>query len=115
MTIIYADNNATTAVAPEVRQAMAPFLAENYFNPSSMYAPALAVAAAVAEARATVARSFGLDDPKQILFTSCATGEQQHGDPRRRQGEPQPPPRHHHRRGTPGGPGSLQGPRAQRL
>ncbi len=73
MKIIYADNNATTAVAPEVCQAMAPFLAENYFNPSSMYEPALGVAAAVAQARATVARFFGLDDPKQVLFTSCAT------------------------------------------
>ena len=39
-----------------------------------MYEPALGVAAdALAQARATVARFFGLADPKQILFTSCAT------------------------------------------
>ncbi len=73
MKIIYADNNATTAVAPEVVQAMAPFFTESYFNPSSMYAPALAVADVLTRARATVARLLGLDDPKQILFTSCAT------------------------------------------
>jgi cysteine desulfurase len=73
MKIIYADNNATTAVAPEVCQAMAPFFTEQYFNPSSMYAPALGVADAVAQARATVARLLGSADAKQILFTSCAT------------------------------------------
>ena len=73
MKIIYADNNATTAVAPEVRQAMEPFFAENYFNPSSMYEPAQRTADAMAHARATIARCFGLDDPRQILFTSCAT------------------------------------------
>ena len=73
MKIIYADNNATTAVAPEVRLAMEPFFTENYFNPSSMYEPARRTADAMAHARATIARSFGLDDPRQILFTSCAT------------------------------------------
>lgn len=39
MNIIYADNNATTQVAPEVCTAMMPFFTEDYFNPSSMYAP----------------------------------------------------------------------------
>ncbi len=34
---IYADNNATTAVAPEVVEAMQPFFTGEYFNPSSMY------------------------------------------------------------------------------
>ncbi len=73
MKIIYADNNATTAVAPEVRRAMEPFFAENYFNPSSMYEPARRTADAMAHARATIARCFGVDEPRQILFTSCAT------------------------------------------
>ena len=48
MRIIYADNNATTAVAPEVVEAMAPFFTEDYFNPSSMYEPARRTAAAMA-------------------------------------------------------------------
>ena len=37
MRVIYADNNATTRVAPEVLDAMNPLLTETYFNPSSMY------------------------------------------------------------------------------
>ena len=73
MNIIYADNNATTKVAPEVYEAMAPFLTEDYYNPSSMYEPARRTAAAIAQARQQIAGHFGLSDPKQILFTSCAT------------------------------------------
>jgi len=73
MTIIYADNNATTPVAPEVVEAMKPFLTTEYFNPSSMYEPARQTAHAVQAARAQVARFFGLADPGAIEFTSCAS------------------------------------------
>lgn len=73
MEIIYADNNATTRIAPEVFEAMVPFFTDYYFNPSSMYEPAQKTARAVDEARDTVARCLGLTDPTQILFTSCAT------------------------------------------
>lgn len=73
MKIIYADNNATTQVAPEVFEAMRPFFTDEYFNPSSMYEPARRTAQAVAAARQTIARSFGVADPRQFLFTSCAT------------------------------------------
>jgi cysteine desulfurase len=73
MRIIYADNNATTQVAPEVTEAMAPFFTEKYFNPSSMYEPARYTAQAMGQARADIARHLGLTDPKQILFTGCAT------------------------------------------
>ncbi len=71
--IIYADNNATTAVAPEVFEAMTPYLTGDYFNPSSMYEPARRVAEALAGARIAVARAFGNVQPKQFLVTSCAT------------------------------------------
>jgi len=73
MRTVYADNNATTRVAPEVYQAMIPFFTEDYFNPSSMYEPARGTAAAINRAREEIARRLGADDPKQILFTSCAT------------------------------------------
>jgi len=73
MRVIYADNNATTQVAPEVYEAMAPFLTADYFNPSSMYEPARRTAAAIKQARRQIARHLGLADPNQILFTSCAT------------------------------------------
>jgi len=73
MRTIYLDNNATTQVAPEVFEAMAPYFTEDYFNPSSMYEPAQKTAHAVAEARKTIAACLGAADPKEILFTSCAT------------------------------------------
>jgi len=73
MSTIYADNNATTAIAPEVYEAMIPFFTENYFNPSSMYEPARGTADAIAQARKEIAQHLGVADSKEILFTSCAT------------------------------------------
>ena len=73
MALIYADNNATTPVAPEVYEAMIPFFTENYFNPSSMYEPARGTADAITRARKEIAGHLGTTDPKEILFTSCAT------------------------------------------
>jgi len=71
--VIYMDNNATTMVAPEVFEAITPFLTSEYFNPSSMYEPARGPADAVNTARSTVARLLGGRRPGEILFTSCAT------------------------------------------
>jgi cysteine desulfurase len=73
MKVIYADNNATTQVAPEVYEAMTPFFTEDYFNPSSMYEPARRTAGAMTQARRQIADYFHVGDPKQFLFTSCAT------------------------------------------
>lgn len=72
MPTVYLDNNATTAVAPEVVEAMLPYLRDEYFNPSSMYEPARGPAAAVAAARASLARRLRCR-PDEVLFTSCAT------------------------------------------
>jgi cysteine desulfurase len=73
MKTVYLDNNATTQVAPEVLEAMTPFLTGEYFNPSSMYEPARQTGRAVAEARQVIADRLGHVDPKEILFTGCAT------------------------------------------
>lgn len=71
--LIYLDNNATTAVAPEVFEAMVPYLTDVYFNPSSMYDAARLAADAVAKARRAVADFLGIGNPDQVLWTSCAT------------------------------------------
>ena len=70
---IFADNNATTPVAPEVVEAMRPFFGPLFFNPSSMYEPALEVAGALKKARRTVAEFLGGVAETEVVFTSCAT------------------------------------------
>lgn len=70
---VYLDNNATTAIAPEVREAMRPYFESKYWNPSSMYAPALELAKEIDAARATIARRLGAKRADEIIFTSCAT------------------------------------------
>ena len=64
MKTIYTDNNATTQIAPEVYQAVIPYLTEDYFNPSSMYEAARGAANAIAEAREVVANALGGVDPR---------------------------------------------------
>jgi cysteine desulfurase len=69
---VYFDNNATTQVAPEVRDVMIPFLCDLYGNPSSMHEFGGRVAKYVDRAREEVAR-FVNCSPEEIIFTSCAT------------------------------------------
>lgn len=72
MSPIYLDYNATTPVAPEVLEAMLPWLRDGYGNPGSAHGVGRRAAQAVAEARETVAALIGAD-PAEILFTGCAT------------------------------------------
>ena len=69
---VYLDNNATTAVAPEVFEAMTPFLTELYGNPSSMHAFGGQVGRHVQQAREQVAALLGAS-PSEIVFTSCGS------------------------------------------
>lgn len=66
---IYLDNAATTAVAPEVLEAMKPYFCEEYGNPSSAYEFSGKIAAKVEEARKIIAESIGAKS-KEIFFTS---------------------------------------------
>ena len=68
--MIYLDNNATTQVAPEVFDAMRPFLTELYGNPSSAHEFGHRTRAAVEHARAQVAELLGAGDSSEIVFTS---------------------------------------------
>ena len=65
---IYLDNAATTKTRPEVVEAMLPYFTELYGNPSSIYEFSTPVKQAVADARATIARSIGAND-NEIYFT----------------------------------------------
>ena len=69
---VYADNNATTMVAPEVRDEMMPFLTDLYGNPSSMHLFGGQVKKHMDTAREKVAALINAD-PSEILFTSCGT------------------------------------------
>ena len=69
---IYLDYNATTPVAPEVLDAMLPWLREQFGNPSSTHAYGRRAAQAVATARRQVADLIGAK-PHEIVFTGCAT------------------------------------------
>lgn len=68
----YFDNNATTRVAPEVVEAMVPFLSEFWGNPSSAYFFGNQVSNHVEKAREEVAALINAD-PKEVIFTSCGT------------------------------------------
>ena len=67
--IIYLDHAATTATRPEVVDAMLPYFTENFWNPSSVYTPALNNRKVVDESRETIARSLGTT-PENIYFTA---------------------------------------------
>jgi cysteine desulfurase len=69
---IYLDNNASTPIAPSVRQAMAPYLAEPFGNPSSSHWAGAPAREAVENARAQVAALLGCA-PDEVVFTSGGT------------------------------------------
>lgn len=71
--MIYLDNNATTQVAPEVFEAMSPYLKDSYGNPSSAHALGQEMRSVVESARSQVAELLGASDPSEIVFTSCGS------------------------------------------
>jgi cysteine desulfurase len=71
--MIYFDNNATTPVAPEVFDAMLPFLSASFGNPSSAHAEGTKARKAVESAREQIAGLLGAASANEIVFTSCGT------------------------------------------
>ncbi|MDP3998279.1 MAG: cysteine desulfurase family protein [bacterium] len=69
---IYLDNAATTKVDPQVKEAMLPFLAENFGNPSSIHSVGQEAKKAVDLARQTLADLLGCT-PREVIFTGSAT------------------------------------------
>ena len=70
--MIYLDHNATTPVAPQVLEAMRPYLGDQYGNPSSAYALGRSAKQALEKARAQVAELLECQ-PSEIVFTSGGT------------------------------------------
>jgi len=70
--MIYLDNNATTRIDPAVRDAMIPWLEEEYGNPSAGYRFGRRAREAVDTAREQVAALIGCH-PEEIIFTSGGT------------------------------------------
>jgi cysteine desulfurase len=66
------DNNATTAVHPEVLEEMLPYFRSRFGNPSSSHWAGRRVKLAIDGARDRVASLVNCD-PSEVVFTSCAT------------------------------------------
>ena len=72
MKVVYLDNNATTAIAPEVLDAMMPFLRDLWGNPSSMHTFGGQVRKYIDRARQQVAHFISAEED-EIIFTGCGT------------------------------------------
>lgn len=70
--MIHLDANGSTAMLPEVFEAMLPWLRDGHANPSGAYASARAAREAIESARAEVAAWIGAE-PDEIIFTSGGT------------------------------------------
>lgn len=67
---IYLDHNATTALRPEVLEAMLPYLKGQYGNASSIYHLGQESRKAIDQAREKVAKLIGAQNPEEVVFTS---------------------------------------------
>lgn len=74
---IYLDYNASTPVAPEVIDAMEPYLREHYGNPHTKHWAGRPAGEGLARARGQVAALIGAQ-PDEVLFTSGASESNNH-------------------------------------
>ena len=70
--VIYLDHAAATPLDRRVFAAMEPYFSEQFYNPSSPYAPALAVRRAYEDAKMTLARAIG-GKGDELVMTAGAT------------------------------------------
>ena len=70
--IIYLDHAAATPLDERVFSAMRPYFTEQFYNPSSPYAPALQVRRDYEAAKAAIARAIGAK-PDELVMTAGAT------------------------------------------
>jgi cysteine desulfurase len=68
----YLDHSATTPILPEVKEAMLPFLEDDFGNPSSVHGIGRRAKEAVEDARERVATAIGAS-PAEIVFTGGGT------------------------------------------
>ena len=116
MKITYLDNNATTQVAPEVLEAMVPYFDRKLFQPElDVRAGAGRPGRRSTAARKKIAECLGGVDPKEILFTGCATESNNTAIVGSRAWKSEPAAHHHDHCRASRRPGSLQGTRAQWL
>lgn len=70
---IYLDHAATTAVRPETRDAMAPYLDDAFGNPSGLHGVSRRAKNALEEARERAAILLGAERPFEVVFTGGGT------------------------------------------
>lgn len=71
--MIYFDNNATTKPAPEVLDAVIPYLKEFYGNPSAAYTFGRDLKKAIEKSREQLSELVGANSSDEIVFTSGGT------------------------------------------
>jgi cysteine desulfurase len=70
---VYLDHAAATPLLPEVREAMLPFLGEDFGNPSSLHDWGDAAREGIETAREQVAKLIGASSAEEIIFTSSGS------------------------------------------
>lgn len=70
---IYLDNSATTRVCPQAAEAMVKCMREEYYNPSALYAPALAAQKNMRACRNEILKAVHAPMASKVVFLSGGT------------------------------------------